>query len=134
MTDDSTTTAGTEPATQDLGEGGKRALDAERRARRDAEKALRETQARVAELERADLVREVASAKGIAPELASRLQGNTREELEADADQLLTIVKPDPERRDGPGGKPQEALRGGGDPTVEPPDPVDKIAEKILDQ
>jgi len=37
---------------------------------------------------------EVGQAKGLTPILAARLQGTTREELEADADQVLAEVKP----------------------------------------
>lgn len=36
---------------------------------------------------------EVAMAKGLPPALAARLVGATREEMEADADTLLTLVK-----------------------------------------
>lgn len=50
---------------------------------------------------------EVAQAKGLAPELAERLRGDTREELEADAERLLEFVKPS----EGPGVPP--APRGG---------------------
>lgn len=37
---------------------------------------------------------EVASSKGLPAELVARMQGNSREELEADAEELLTLVKP----------------------------------------
>lgn len=37
---------------------------------------------------------QVAAAKGIPAELADRLQGSTREELEADADVLIRALKP----------------------------------------
>lgn len=37
---------------------------------------------------------EVASSKGLPAELVARMQGSSREELEADADELLTLVKP----------------------------------------
>lgn len=37
---------------------------------------------------------EVATTKKLPPELAGRLQGATREELEADADRLLAFIKP----------------------------------------
>lgn len=35
---------------------------------------------------------EVATAKGLPPELAARLQGGTKEELEADADALISLL------------------------------------------
>lgn len=38
----------------------------------------------------------VASEKGLPPQLAARLSGGTREELEADADELLTLVPAGP--------------------------------------
>lgn len=57
----------------------------ERAAR--AEQALAQLQARSDRLE-------VAAAKGLSPTLAARLQGSTREQLEADADELLALVGP----------------------------------------
>lgn len=43
----------------------------------------------VADAERKALLTEVAAAKGLTPAQAKRLQGSTKEELEADADDLL---------------------------------------------
>lgn len=102
--------------------GAKKALDAERAARRKAEqdaKAARDelaklqgdmqagktdaerTAAMLAELrERADAAdlramrAEVAANKGLTSAQAKRLQGKTIEELEADADELLAAFKP----------------------------------------
>jgi len=57
-----------------------------------AEKRLEETEARL-------LRAEVASDKGLPAALAARLTGTTKEELEADAEQLLALVgKPAPGR------------------------------------
>lgn len=42
---------------------------------------------------------EVAARKGISPELADRIKGNTVEQMEADADALLEFLKP----KEGPG-------------------------------
>jgi hypothetical protein len=90
-----------QPATDGLGEAGKKALEQERAARKELERQLRELQQRdpmkqLAELkqqfEQAQLRAlrlEVAAAKGLTPKQAARLQGSTREELEADADDLL---------------------------------------------
>lgn len=133
----------------DLGDAGKRALEQERTARRDAEKKLRDLEAEVtrlkdskqsdeekvstklAELEKRaneaearTLRAEVATAKGLTAAQAKRLQGATREDLEADADDLLESF-PAPKADEGKGGddrsrKPREALRGGGDPTETP--------------
>lgn len=118
------------PATDDtLGEGGKKALDAERARAKELEKEL--AKFRKAEQDKADLDKtegekrvaaeeratkaelnvarlEVAAEKGLTPAQAKRLQGSTREELAADADQILidfpvtpgtpapTAPKPDP--------------------------------------
>lgn len=98
----------------DLGDAGKKALEAERQARKAAEAAAREAQKKVKEYEdrdkseaekaqeraeaaekrAADLELEnsrimVAVEKGLTPAQAKRLVGSTREELEADAEQLL---------------------------------------------
>jgi hypothetical protein len=97
-----------------LGDAGKRALAAERKAARDAQRRADELAARLREfedrdktelqraIERADAAEkaaadltaratryEVAAAKGLTTRQAARLIGTTREELEADADELL---------------------------------------------
>lgn len=46
--------------------------------------------------ELADLKREVARTAGLTPELAERLQGTIREELEEDAKKLAELLPPDP--------------------------------------
>jgi hypothetical protein len=64
--------------------------------------------------------------------LAKRLQGDTQEELEADADELFeefTGGATPP-----PGRKPAENLKGGRDPEADPPVDADKIAERILNK
>lgn len=80
---------------------------------------------------------EIAAAKGLTPAMARRLVGTTREELEADADELVKFVKPagvgDEGNRPGasngaagdagtPAGRarPREALRSGSAPDAEP--------------
>lgn len=108
----------------DLGDAGKKALDEERAARREAEKARKEMEGRLKELEplaakaqqledskkteteklgekltaaekraveaeQKALRLEVAAAKGLTQAQAKRLVGATKEELEADADELL---------------------------------------------
>ncbi len=120
MADDADTTTGTEqPATGELGDAGKKALEAERRDKRAAEKRAAELEARLKEFEDRDktestraieraeaaekaaaaaesraLRLEVASEKGLTPAQAKRLVGETREELEADATELLETFKP----------------------------------------
>lgn len=147
-----------------LGDAGKRALERERQARRDAEARLRELEplaAKAKELEDAkksetekltakidDLTSkleasdlramraEVAREKGLSARQAERLQGKTRDELVADADDLLDTFKPakgsengkddgkddkDPKDESGddrkdrgdPGRRPREKLRSG---------------------
>lgn len=98
----------------------------EDRDKSDSEKLTERVTAaekRAAEAEARALRLEVASAKGLTPSQAKRLVGATREELEADADEILADFAP---QRPGehetppPGGRPKERLRGGGDPTEEP--------------
>jgi hypothetical protein len=113
-------TAAVEPAKDDgeqLGTGGKKALDAERKARRDAEAKLKELEplAKAAQ-EKADAEKSelqkvnealagerdartkaegallrytVAADKGVPTKLAQFLSGTTKEEVEASADTLL---------------------------------------------
>jgi hypothetical protein len=102
-----------------LGEAGKKALEAERRnaraaarerdalaaklkefedrdkseSERAAEKAAA-AEKRVAELEAHATRLEVAFENGLTPAQAKRLVGSTREELEADAKELLATFKP----------------------------------------
>ncbi|OHV42195.1 hypothetical protein BBK14_11275 [Parafrankia soli] len=150
-------------------DGAQRALAAERKARRDAERALQaattklqaaedkdktETQrlqdaATVAEKRAADaeqqLLRiQVGADKGLTVAQARRLVGSTREELEADAADLLESFggKKGDDAPAGETGKPEagagsrrpkEALRPGAAPagTGDKPDPA-AIAKKIL--
>jgi cell division septum initiation protein DivIVA len=109
----------TMPATGDLGDAGKKALDAERRDKRAAEKRATDLEAKLKEFEDRDktestrvieraeaaekratdaesraLRLEIASEKGLTPAQAKRLVGDTREELEADASELLETFKP----------------------------------------
>jgi hypothetical protein len=80
---------------------------------------------RAAELERELTRSQVAVAKKLPPELAVRLRGETPEELAADADSLLALmkastnVKPDPSQ--GSRGAPS-------------PDPAQQFADLILQQ
>lgn len=89
--------------------------------------AAAEARAKAAE-HRADRL-EIAAAKGLSPSLAARLVGETREELEADADELIKVVKPSDSTGPAAGGgtngtgdraRPREALRSGTAPQAEP--------------
>lgn len=92
-----------------------------------AEKRAQEAELRALRLE-------VAADKGLTPAQARRLVGTSKEELEEDADDLLSSfgakndTKPTPKVP----GRPKEKLRGGGDPDepVEETDPR-KLADAI---
>ena len=115
-----------EPTNDD---GAKKALEAERRARKEAEARARDLASRVAELESADLRREIASERGLTSAQAKRLTGSTREELEADAAALLEAFAPEP-KAPVPAGRPHE-LRGGNEPYA-PIDDAQTVADSIL--
>lgn len=90
---------------------------------------LADLEKRANEAEHRALRSEVADRKGLTAAQRKRLQGATREELEADADDLLESF---PAAKDGNSGgtgggsgddksrKPRERLAGGGDPTEDP--------------
>ncbi|WP_018503075.1 hypothetical protein [Parafrankia discariae] len=175
MADEDDTDTGTETAEDDVtstdtdggGEdGAQRALASERRARRAAEKALKDATAqlqaaadkdksetqrlqdaaagaerRAEEAEQRLLRIEVGADKGLSVAQAKRLVGATREELEADADELLatfggsakeTAAEDKPKPR--PGGKPTEKLRPGAAPESEPKVDPGKLAASILER
>lgn len=92
---------------------------------------LAELEKRTNESDRRALRAEIAQAKGLTAAQTKRLQGTTKEELEADADDLLESF---PAAKDGNSGggsgggsgddksrKPRERLSGGGDPTDNEP-------------
>ena len=66
--------------------------DAQKSEDEKRQEALDAAQARVKELEHKELQREVAIAQGIPLNAAHRLVGNSREELEADAEQFKSQV------------------------------------------
>lgn len=143
MPDDTEPVTGDEPTepTVDPDSGAKKALDAERKARREAERQLKQMADRLKEIEDKDksdtdklreqveqlkseaqqnatkaMRAEIAAEKGLTPAQAKRLVGASREELEADADEILEAfptggVKPPPSEQ------PRPDLRGGTDPT-----------------
>ncbi len=103
----------TDATSEELGDGGKRALEAERKARRAAEARAKELEAKVKEAEDAEKTEverltgqvaeltkqaeaaqakadrfEVAAAKGLTLAQARRLVGSNKDELEADADAM----------------------------------------------
>lgn len=101
------------------------------RAKQAEEKAkgVDEKDQRISALERTALAYEVGYEIGLPKQFVTRLQGNTREELIADAEQLLQLVgtKAPPTR------KPNEALRGGGQPEQEPEETdLSKIGSRMF--
>lgn len=106
-----------EKATERLAEAEKRAAEAQARADRlevVVNKALDEEQAR-----------RVTTA-------AKRLVGSSRDELEADADDLLASfgAPPDPDKPKPPS-RPVEDLKGGGDPSAAPEPDIRKVVADI---
>lgn len=123
-----------DPKPDDLGDAGKKALAAERDARKAAEKELAkyrkaeqdkadadkseaekrtaaEARATAAELRATRL--EVAAEKGLTPKQAQRLNGTTREELEADADEFLKdLPETAPTKAAAPKPDPSQGARG----------------------
>lgn len=73
---------------------------------------------RAAELERNYLRSQVALAKGLPANLAARLQGSTKEELEADADALKALIAPNNNNGQPP---PRPDLGQGARGTASPP-------------
>lgn len=87
---------------------------------------LTASERRAQEAELRALRLEVAADKGLTPAQARRLVGASKEELEADADDLLATFAPKTPASAGKvPGRPREKLRGGGDPDepVEETDP-----------
>lgn len=84
-----------------------RAKAAEEKAKRagDFEKRALDAEARLLRLE-------VGADVGLPVSLASRLQGSTKEELLADAEELMKLVAPSK-----PSGKPKPNLKGGAKPS-----------------
>lgn len=110
---------------------------------------LSELSKRAEEAEAKSLRAEVAQAKNLTPAQAKRLQGSTREELEADADELLEAFQPASSSEDeeeegessedgskaeeGGRSRPKEKLTGGAsNEGADGESDPDKIAEKIL--
>jgi hypothetical protein len=146
----------TDQPSPELGDAGKKALDAERQARRDAEKQAKEFAARLKEIEDRDksevdklreqvdaltrerdaasirmLRTEIAAEKGLTPAQAKRLVGATREELEADAAEILEAFPSSVGAKPPPTEKPTPDLRGGTDPTQDADVDIRTIVDSI---
>ena len=104
--------------------------DAQKSESERATERLTAAEKRAAEAEDRLMRLEIATEKGLTPAQAKRLIGSTREEMEADADELLRAFRPaGPVTRTH---KPREAMRTSrqGDSVPEETDPR-KLAEKI---
>lgn len=88
---------------------------------------LTETEQRAIAAEARALRLEVGADRGLSPAQARRLVGNTREELEADADELLAAFKAPTGNND----RPTERLRPGAVPDAEP---VELNPRKLAEQ
>ncbi len=159
MDEDGTTTGTKDEAA--LGDAGKRALDAERKARGDAERRAKEAEARIkaledegkSELERlqgqvAELTKraegaeskadrfEVAAAKGLSLAQARRLVGSTKEELEQDAEEMRTELGLNDSKEDPPAPatkpRPKEDLKLGASNTDDEQADPKKVADEVL--
>jgi hypothetical protein len=101
--------------------------DADRQAERVAEL---ESTAKTSTLEAARL--RVALRKGLTETQAKRLVGDTEEDLETDADELLaTFASPEDDGQQ-PGRRPQERLRPGATPSGEPEKSPEELAEAVI--
>lgn len=94
--------------------------------------ALAEADRRAAEAERKALRYEVAAAKELPMELARFLNADTRESLEQQADVLLTVAR-QPTEEDVPTRRrlPQERLRSGAAPELEPEQSIAELAAAV---
>lgn len=99
---------------------------------------------KAADMEAKALRAEVAQAKGLTPAQARRLQGSTKEELEADADDLLASFggpkgagKDDADTDGGDAGaalfgRPKERLTPGAAPDAEPTKTPEQLADEVI--
>lgn len=137
---DTASTTETETTTADeaaLGDAGKRALQAERDARKTAEARATAAEARVTELESASTRAAVAAKHNLTEAQAARLSGSTEEELNADAEALLSAFTPPTAAEETPAAStfrqsPREALKPGAVPGTEVEPSVADVAAAVL--
>lgn len=98
-----------------------------------ATEAREAAEKRAVDAEQRALRLEVAAEKGLTAVQARRLIGSTKEELEADADELLETFGTAPTPADSIPRRPTERLRPGGAGTPAPPEETDprKLAARI---
>lgn len=114
----------------------KKLSELEDAGRSEIEKAaakVAEAEKRATEAEARALRMEVAQERGLDAKQVKYLSGGTREELEANAAQLIEDFGGDPGGGDKPTppSKPSEDLKGGGDPTAAPSPDIRKIVDEI---
>lgn len=117
--------------TESLNDGGRKALETERKARRDAERKNKELADKLAELEGANWRRDVADEKGLTAAQAKLLTGTSPEELAASADSILEAFNDAGSVTGPPTRKPTPDLRGGTDPNAEHDDPSG-LADRLV--
>lgn len=117
----------------------RRLAESEEADKSDTEKLVQraeQAERRATDAELRALRMEVAGERGLTHKMASRLVGATREELEADAVELLKELRPatgaGARPGDTPGGRPRETLQSGTTPESQPEenDP-DKLAAMV---
>lgn len=81
--------------------------------------SVREQAGQVPTLTAQNMRLQVAVDKGLNAQLAARLQGSTKEELEADADTLLGMLAPQPGAQQGLRPNPAQGTSGAGAPSIE---------------
>lgn len=114
-----------------------RKLNSENKNLRESKKAAEQKAAgadelttRVKALEAENLRIRIGAKHGLPEELINRLQGDTEEEILADAEKLLDLVSV---RKAPPSRRPTENLRGGTEPATEPEErDLDKLASRMF--
>lgn len=114
-----------------------RKLNSENKNLRESKKAAEQKAAgadelttRVKALEAENLRIRIGAKHGLPEELINRLQGDTEEEILADAEKLLDLVSV---RKAPPSRRPTENLRGGTEPAAEPEErDLDKLASRMF--
>lgn len=138
---EATETTATQGDPAELGDGGKKALDAERKRAAAAEREAKALKARLDEIEQANLSelekaqraaadsakllddfkkanlrQKVALEKGVPAKWVDRLRGETEEEIAADADEILADLVKDDRTPNTP--KPDRTQGGSGQPAA----------------
>jgi flagellar motility protein MotE (MotC chaperone) len=88
-----------------------------------------ETSAKSSTLEAARL--RVAIRKGLPESLVDRLRGDTLEDIEQDADELLVLIQSDDPSVE-PSRRPRERLRPGAAPDADPAPSPDQLADEVI--